>query len=407
MSSSFNYYIYLISGLIHFILIKSILNDFPAVKFRDDTPGCNQVLHFNNAGSSLTTSQSLNAVIDHLRSESLIGGYEAAFLAQERLSQVYTSAALLLNCTSEEIAITESATNAWDMAFYSMRFKPGDKILTSETEYVSNYIALRQQAMRYGAIVDIVPNDENKQISLSALNERIDKKVKLIALTHVPSNSGIVSPAEQVGRIANDAGIVYLLDACQSVGQMPIDVKAIGCDILSATGRKYLRAPRGTGILYVRKALLKQLDPPFLDTHSAVLNPRTNIPRIRNDAKKFESWESNIAAKLGLGVALDYTLNVGLLDSYMYIRTIAQLLRDTISSIKKVSVELSATEQCGLVMFAVRGLPVGEVHEKLRSQGINLSVSGPDMLRASVHYYNTLAEVYRFAGALEKIIDNG
>ncbi|MDH3233893.1 MAG: aminotransferase class V-fold PLP-dependent enzyme [Alphaproteobacteria bacterium] len=382
---------------------------------RAETPGCDYVLHFNNAGAGLPPAPVLNAVKDHLDAEALGGGYEAAAAARDRVERTYAAAAELLNCAPDEIAVVENATRAWDMAFYSFRFAQGDRILTAEAEYASNYIAYLQTARATGATVEAIPSDEHGQVSASALAEMLDDRVKLIAITHVPTNGGLVNPAAAIGRMARDAGIPFLLDACQSVGQMPVDVEAIGCDILSATGRKYLRGPRGTGLLYVRHALIEKLEPPFLDLHAAEWTAADTYA-IRNDARRFETWEGSVAGKIGLGVALDYALDWGLEAIYERVTGLADALRAGLADIPGITVRDLGAEQCGIVTFTRDGTDPTEIQRALSAQKINIAVSPRNftrldmdardldaLARASVHYYNTEDEVARFCAAVAAV----
>lgn len=381
---------------------------------RAETPGCELVLHFNNAGAALLPQPVLNAAIQHLQLEATAGGYEAAQQRSAELENVYGAAARLLGCRPHEIAIVENATRAWDMVFYSLRFGPGDRILTAQAEYASNFLAYLQVCRRTGAGVEVIPSDDYGQVSVDALEDMLDEHVKLIAMTHVPTNGGLVNPAAEIGAIARAAGIPFLLDACQSVGQMPVDVQSIGCDFLSATGRKYLRGPRGTGLLYVRDQWIDRLEPVFLDLHAATWTAPGEY-QIRADARRFENWETNVAGKLGLGAAIDYALGWGLDRTYARILKLAQQLREQLGQIPRVEVCDLGQHRCGIVSFNVTGVDAREVQRQLSTSKINVSVSPrqytlldmearrlESVVRASVHYYNTEAEVGRFCTELAK-----
>ncbi|MEX2618264.1 MAG: aminotransferase class V-fold PLP-dependent enzyme [Alphaproteobacteria bacterium] len=382
---------------------------------RTDTPGCESVLHFNNAGAALSPAPVLETVIGHLRREAATGAYEAASEARDALSRAYVSAARLVGGAADEIAFIENATRAWDMAFYGFDWKPGDRILTAQSEYVSNYIAYLQVARRHGAEIVPVPDDADGQISIDALESLVDARTKLIAITHIPTNGGLVNPAADVGRVARAHGIPFLLDACQSIGQIPVNVDEIGCDMLSATGRKYLRGPRGTGFLWVRRNWIDRLEPPFLDLHAAEWTGPDSYA-IRPDARRFENWESYVAGRLGLGAAIDYALALGLpaIRDAIYAR--ATRLRAGLSAIPDAVLRDKGREKCGIVSFTMETHEAEAVKQALAAQRINVTVSSrgstlldmterglETVVRASVHYYNTDAEVDRFCAAIESL----
>lgn len=383
---------------------------------RLETPGCKNVIHFNNAGASLMPQPVLNAVTGYLHSESEIGGYEIAARSEDKIQSVYNSIASLINANHEEIAIIENATRAWDMAFYSIPFEKGDRILTAQSEYGSNYLAFLQAVKRYGVKIEVIPNDNHGQLSVEGLQQRIDHRVKLISVTHIPTNSGLINPAAEIGKIANENDILYQLDACQSVGQMPIDVAKIGCDILSATGRKYLRGPRGTGFLYVKKKIIEELEPPFIDLQAAEWVSK-NEYTIRSDAKRFENWESYVAGKFGLGEAIDYAMNWGLDKTWARVQKLGDLLREELSKTNFVNVQDIGNEKCGIVTFSVKGKDHKILKEKLIENSVNVSLSTKSstlidmeernldsVIRASVHYYNTEEEIQKFLSLLKSII---
>lgn len=368
---------------------------------RRDTPGCEHVIHLNNAGSSLPPTPVLEAVVGHLELEARIGGYEAHEQNGEAIDRFYGAVAELIGAQPEEIAFCSSATRAWDLAFYAFAFRSGDRVLTTVADYISNYLAYLQSSRRTGMELVIAPNDEHGQVSVDALRELVDERVKLIAVTHVPTNGGLVNPVAEIGAIARDAGIPYLVDACQSAGQMPLDVDAIGCDALSATGRKFLRGPRGTGFLYVRRSLLERLEPPMLDMRAAEWVARDRY-ELRADGRRFEEWEQDYAAKAGLARAIDYALEWGIEDIWERVRALGETLRSGLEGIDGVTIRDSGDLRCGIVTFEVAGVAAERVKAALAEARINVTVSEraharvdaeerglPDLVRASVHYFNT------------------
>lgn len=384
-------------------------------RLRADTPGCAEVAHFNNAGSSLPPKPVVDAVIDHLQLEAKIGGYEAANQENDRLEAVYASVASLINARPDEIALVENATRGWDMAFYALKFQPGDRILTGIAEYASNVISYLQIARKTGAVVEAVPNDASGQVSVADLERMIDKRVKLLSFTHVPTNGGLVNPAAEIGAVARKHGIPFLLDACQSVGQIDIDVEAIGCTMLSATGRKYLRGPRGTGFLYVQRDWIERLEPPFLDLHAAEWVAADRY-EIRKDARRFENWESYVAGRLGLGAAADYALKVGMKAIEADLTAKAAQLREGLAKLPGVSVHDIGAKKGGIVTFTKAGRSAGDIKAALGKKRINTSVSGAsstlfdmsarglrELVRASVHYVNSTAELERLIAAVAEI----
>ncbi|WP_420562050.1 aminotransferase class V-fold PLP-dependent enzyme [Thalassobaculum sp.] len=372
---------------------------------RAETRGCEGMAHLNHAGSSLMPIPVADALIGWQREEEFRGGYETVDRYQDKLENFYDATARLLNCGRDEVAFIENATRAWDMAFYALDLGPGDRILTTESEYGSNMIAYLHRARHTGCEVAIVPNDGHGQIDVEALDRMVDDRVKLISISHVPTGGGLVNPAAAVGKVARRHGVPYLLDACQSAGQVPLDVQAIGCDFLSATGRKYLRGPRGTGFLYVRGDWIERLDPPLLDQHAAeLINEREYV--IRGDARRFENWECHFAGKAALGVAIDYALGWGLEAIRDRVQPLAQTLRDRLSGIDGVEVLDEGAEKCGIVTFRKAGEEADNIKRRLKARRINVSVAGDSgarvgydrrgistAVRASVHYVTLEREI--------------
>lgn len=377
-------------------------------KLRQLTPGCENVIHFNNAGAALISQGTLNAQIKYLKEEAQFGGYETAAKFHNELDNFYEQAAKLINSEAGEIAFTESATVAWQRAFFSIPFKEGDVILTGASEYASNYISFLVAKEKFGVDIISIPSTQEGEIDTEALEKRIDEKTKLIAITHTPTNGGLVNPAEKIGEVAKKHKVLYLLDACQSAGQYPLDVKKIQCDFLSVTGRKYLRGPRGTGFLYVNKKLLPTLTPTNLDLHGAVWTEFTKYVA-HEDARIFETWESGLAGKYAFASALKELNQLDISLIWSRICTLADYFRTKLEEVDGIVVKDIGKIKCGIVTFNSTRKSVDYMQQALKAKNINTSIAIPSgtlldakarnldkMIRASVHYYNTQEEVNNF-----------
>lgn len=386
-------------------------------RVRRDTPGVEHVAHLNNAGGALRPSVVTETVVDHLRREAEIGPYEAEAEAAERLRGVYGSVAALVGAQADEIALVQSATVAWDVAFASIPLEAGQRIVTARTEYISNAIALLQACERTGATLEVVEDDEHGQVDLEALEKTLRTgDVALVALTHVPTGGGVVNPAAEVGALTRDAGAIYLLDACQSVGQLDLDVTALGCDLLAGTGRKFVRGPRGTGFLYASRAITERLVPPVLGLGAALWTSATTYEPVPT-ALRFETWERSVADLLGLGAAADYALGVGLPAIEQRVTALGETLRAELALVPGVTVRDKGLRRSGIVTFTVDGERADDVRAAAAADGVNVSVTRvssaqldfgarglTEVVRASPHYYTSEAELERLLDVLRATV---
>lgn len=373
-------------------------------RVRADTPATGVRTFLNHAGASPAPDPVLDVVVAHLRDEARLGGYEAEDLRRPDLHRARSSIATLLGCAAADIAFATSATDAWERAFWSFPWNRGDIVLTCRSEYVTNFVNLLAARDRFGIRVDVVDDDPSGAIDVTDLRRRLaDPAVALVAVNHVPTHGGLVNPVAEVGDACRDADVPFLLDACQSVGQMALDVEELGCDILTATGRKFLRAPRGTGFLFVRPHLAERLVP-SCSGGADWTGPDTYV--LPERAARFESYERSVAGVLGLGAAVDYCLALGLEAIERRVTTLADRLRTQLSTIDGVTVRDLGTRRCGIVTFTVDGSDAVAVRDALAAERVHVWTTGArfaqidlpsrgidTMVRASVHYLNTDDEI--------------
>jgi len=375
---------------------------------RARTAGANHQAFFDNAGSSLLSDGVVATMLSQLRAEQRWGGYRAAEMATDRLDGVYRSIARLIGCASDEVALLDSATRAWQAAFHAVPLRPMQRILTSRSEYPSNALGFLTRVRREGVRVGVVPDDDSGVMCIKALERELERgDVGLVAVTHVPTYNGLVNPIRAIGALTRAADVLLLVDACQSVGQLSVDVRALQCDLLSGTGRKFLRGPRGTGFLYVRQAIADRLMPPSPDLRAATWTGAETF-ELSAGARRFECWERNVVAQLGLGAAVDEAVELGVGAIEKRTALLAQSLRSKLRSVAGVRLWDRGHAPSAIVTFSVDEASAERVVARCRAADVVVDVTYPSrahydvepgrpgtLVRASVHYFNTESELDR------------
>jgi selenocysteine lyase/cysteine desulfurase len=387
-------------------------------RWRLDTPGCERLVHLNNAGAALVPQPVRDAVAAHLKLEEETGGYEAADAQTEAVKASYQALADLLGTRPHNLALVQNSTVAFAQAISAFDPGPGDTILTSRSDYASNQIMYLSLARRRGVDIIRAPDAPEGGIDPDAVRKLIGRRrPTLVALTWIPTNSGLVQPAHAVGEICRALDIPYLVDACQAVGQMPIDVGRLGCDYLAATARKFLRGPRGLGFLFVSDRMLERGAHPLLpDMHGATWTDDDDFV-LTPDARRFETWEFAFALVLGLGAAARYACDVGLEMARDRSRELAAYVRDRLSALPGVRVLDRGPELCAIATATFQGRHGKDLKLALRARHINTSSperedavidmdekEATSALRISPHYYNTMEEIDTTIDALREII---
>lgn len=394
--------------------MASPFTDDEIEQIRATTPGCHgDRIHLGHAGSSLPDQRVLDVQIAHLRREAEIGGYGAATEAEVRVEAVYSSIARLVGGAPDDIARVEHATAAWNAAFWSIPMRSGQRIVTHQHDYGANVVAFLRAKEAFGVDIELVPSDRFGQVDLAALEAALAEpsEVALVSLAWVPTSGGLVNPAAGVGALTRAADVPFLLDACQAVGQLTVDVEAIGCDFLAATGRKFIRGPRGTGFLWVDPRMHDRCTVSQPDHHGfdwTLEGGATPKP----GAVRYEYWESSVAGWLGLGAAVDVALELGVDRIQATVAHRAADLRGRLAD-AGFTVHDQGIAKAGIVTCTHPSRSPDELRGGLASRGISATTThhtsarldhdarGLDaMLRLSVHCTTTTDELESAVDAL-------
>lgn len=388
-------------------------------RLRDHTPGLNSGVHLNHAGASLLPQSALQAIHAHLDLEAQVGPMEAGLLVADKLQDLRKHAAQLINAQADEIALMTSGSSAFGSVFAAMpRLNKGERILVGRQEWGGNLANYQRAAQAAGASVETIPCHADGSVDAHALANMIDSRVRLISLTWLPANSGLINDAAAVGKVAAAAGVPYIIDAGQALGQVPVDVQALQCDVLKSAGRKHLRGPRGTALLYVRRSFLQQLEPAWVDVSSAPIS--ADEVHLRDDVRRFETSETAVALQLGLAESIKLALAMDVAQLGQISAALASACRTRLARIPGISLhdlgDVRVGPQSGIVAFNLRGHDAMALKNKLAQQRIYIGANGVpytpldmqarglhSIARASFSYLNTVDDVEKLTRALEQL----
>lgn len=386
-------------------------------QIRDDIPNYGEKIFMNSAGSSLMTKTVVQKIINYLQEEETFGGYKVAELRKNEIADFYLQTAKLISCMPHNIAFAHDATDAYIKALSSVQFEKDDVIITTDDDYASNHIQLISLQKRFGTKTIRVKNLENGDLDITNFKELVKKhKPKLVSVTHVPTNSGLIQNVEEIGAICNEHQILFLLDACQSIGQLNVDVKNIKCDFLTATSRKFLRGPRGAGFLFVSDRILKEkYSPLYIDGGGATWTKLNHFEMLKT-ARRFETWEAPYALIVGLGEALRYVNEIGIDNIQSYNYKLMARLRENLSNVTALRLFDNGTKTCNILTFRKEGKSLEKIKEELDLNNIFYSVSTKEWglidfskkgidwaIRLSPHYFNTIEEIDKVSEIIERM----
>lgn len=368
--------------------------------------------YFNNAGAGLMSENTFNTIIQHIQEERIEGAIKAANNKKGETEDFYAIAAKMLNADKSEIAFIDSASRGWNLVIYGMEVNENSTIITLESEYGTNLLAIRDVVNKTKCKLIIIKCDISGHFSMNDIEAALKNPNPILAVSHVAAQGSIINPVVELGELAKKYSALYIVDGCQAVGQLVVDVKKILCHAYITAGRKWLRGPRGTGILYIKND--KRLRTPIVDLASASLvfdyQHKPIDITIRSDARQYELWEKNIANLLGLRTAIYEYLEFGMEKASAIISQKANLIRKAIIKNEKLQLVGDAESLSGTSAFYLKN-PVEEEKVKALFENSGFTIScvcdwdcpiffpqngAIYIFRVSVHYYtdeNDISEI--------------
>lgn len=390
--------------------------DFSINQIRQNTPGCLDKIFINSAGSSLMSKEVVQISKDYMDMEADIGGYDVMANHYEDFNLFYLEASKLINANPRNMAFAISATDAYSKVLYSFKWTEKDVILTTKDDYVSNIISFIHINRRFGSQIKFVDCLDSGDLDYEDLARKLEQyKPTIFALTHIPTSAGTIHDAEKAGEICANFDTYYLLDACQSIGQLDVDVRKIKCDFLTVTGRKFLKAPRGTGFLYVANHILDtDMGPLCIDLAGSTWDSETSF-KFGSEAKRFEFWEKNYSNFLGLTQAIREINEIGIEKIAAYNKMLSGYFRNELEQVDGLKIYDHGSLKGNIITWKIPGLKQSEISKLFHERRVIFSFSSNTsalydlnkkgeewLVRFSPHFFNTTEEADQVGEILSK-----
>ncbi|SOY69312.1 aminotransferase class V-fold PLP-dependent enzyme [Cupriavidus taiwanensis] len=387
---------------------------------RADTPLTASTIYLDTAAASIPPDAVLDTVRGYLLDTGHVGIYLPAFRKETyaRVEAVRATLAGWLNCAADELAFTKNATESISIAARGIAWQAGDEVLVADTEMLSNLLPWRRLEQSHGIVVKMVAANAEGLLSAAAFAAAITPRTRLLTFSHLPNSTGAVQPAAQICAVARQHGVLSLVNGAQSVGMLRSDVAELGCDVLAGCGRKALRATEGSGFLYVRRALIAQIEPMLVGWWNGAYDRATGALSLVPGARRFEAGCPIVPAILGLGTAIDYAAAIGIDAIEARVRDLTEYAVAKFSSIPGFELygPADVAHRIGIVPFNVRGVDPARIVAALETQQCIIEAGNfmadailarygvSTMARVSLHYFNTHEEIDRVAALIRAAI---
>lgn len=380
-------------------------------RVRSDTQVAQEVIYFNNARVSPYPRPAARAIRDFVEVEAT-GGW-AELDATEIHRDTRAALARLLNSTEDNTILTTSATHAFNLIVNGLDWGPDQNVVMSDLAYRSIAIALLHLEARLGVQLRVAPSDE-LLIDPETLLALVDDKTRLVVVPQLATFSGVIQPVTRLAELLAETGALFAVNGTQALGQIPVDVQAIGSDFFFATSRKWLRGPRGLGVLNVKPGLIPRLLPTTVG-HTAALWTGPGEYEIVASPDRFHAGDHPFALMKGLSASADYAMGVGVESIFERNLELGSYAREALRS-AGIKIHDDVHGQTGNIPLQVGERDPDDVVDHLRAHGVAACViyeennllalrrmGARSLVRLSISYFNTKEEIDRVSALLEEI----